>query len=143
MSDLRSQLQSIYDEHDELTPKLVVQVARKKSHPLHPRVFDKPVKEAAEAYYLGRAHDLITSVSIVFKEADENGPAKKVRAFHAVYTDKGHVYEPIDKVKTDAFTRRIVLQSMEREWRQLYDRYEQFEEFLSLVSGDLAKRRAA
>lgn len=143
MADLREELQRIYEDHGSLTPEIVVQEARAKDHPLHDRVFDKTQKAAAEAYYRDRAHELITSVRITYKDADESGGERTVRAFHAVQTPEGHVYEPVEKVADDEFTRRIVLNTMEREWRQLFNRYEQFQEFLSMVEGDLSTRRAA
>lgn len=136
---LRDQLQAIYDEHGKLTPDLVVQVARPKNHPLHPRVFDRAPGEAAEAWYRHRAHELITSVRVVYKQADESGPEKTVRAFHAYRAPKstGYVYEPLEKVVENDFARQIVLMDMEREWRQLHARYEGFVEFLEMVREDL------
>ncbi len=50
--NLRDHFQAIYDQHGQLTPALVVQVARPKDHPLHDRVFDKPTKEAAEMWLI-------------------------------------------------------------------------------------------
>lgn len=140
---LRDHMQAIYEQHGKLTPELVVQAARPKSHPLHDRVFDRPPAEAAEAWYRGRAHELIQSVRVVYREADETGPERTVRAFHAVPSTgpEGFVYEPTEKVASDPFARRLVLSAMEREWRQLLSRYEAFEEFLSLVDGDLKKRK--
>lgn len=137
--NLREQLQAIYDQHGELTPELVVQTARNKKHPLHSRIFDRNPQEAAESWYRHRAHELIQRVRIVYKEADETGPERTVRAFHAV-PSKGpgeFVYEPTEKVANDPFTRQLVLNTMEREWKQLHSRYEQFEEFLSMVTEDV------
>lgn len=135
---LRDHLQAVYDKHGELTPELVVQTARRKNHPLHPWVFDKPAEEAAEAYYRERAHALIQSVQVVYKEADENGPAKRVRQWHAVRRETGYGYEPLEKIVPDEFTRKIVLQNMEREWRSLFAKYETFTEFLQMVKADVA-----
>jgi hypothetical protein len=130
---LREHLQAIYDKHGELTPELVVQTARRKTHPLHALVFDRPAEEAAEAWYRERAHELIQSVRVVYREADENGPEKSVRAYHAVRREAGYVYEPVEKIADDPFVRKLVLNDMRREWEQLKARYEDMEEFLSLV----------
>lgn len=135
---LREELQAIYAANGKLTPELVVQAARPKSHPLHAFVFDRNVKDAAEAWYRHRAHELISSVKIVYKEADENGPQRSVRAFHAIQTDEGFVYEPVERIAEDDFTRKLLLISMEREWKQLFDRYKEFEEFLAMVGADIA-----
>jgi hypothetical protein len=134
---LRGELQAIYSTHGKLTPGIVVEVARPKDHPLHSYVFDHNVKEAAEAWYRHRAHELITSVKIVYKEADETGPQRSVRAFHALQTEEGYVYEPVERIATDDFARKLLLTSMEREWKQLFDRYKEFEEFLSIVNTDI------
>jgi hypothetical protein len=81
---------------------------------------------------------LIRKVKVVYREADESGPEKSVRAFHAVRSDKGHVYEPVEKVVADDFTRRLLLNDMEREWKALHQRYQEFEEFLSMVRRDVS-----
>jgi hypothetical protein len=116
---LREQLQAIYDEHGKLTPELVVQAARVPSHPLHDRVFDRAPNEAAEAWYRHRAHELIQSVKVVYKEADENGPERSVRAFHCVPSPAGPVYEPADEIVVDDFKRALLLREMERDWQAL------------------------
>lgn len=138
---LRDELQNIYNQHGQLTPSLVVDVARNKQHPLHDR-FEWNDKVAGEAWRRQQAHELIRSVKVVYREADDTNPEKSVRAFHAVRADKGHVYEPVDKVIADEFTRRLVLQDMEREWRALHRRYQNFEEFAALVRRDLGNEAA-
>lgn len=140
---LRDQLQAIYDEYGKLTPEIVVEAARPEDHPLHGRVFDRAPREAAEAWYRHRAHDLIQSVKAVYREADETGPERSIRAFHAVPKEDGYVYEPAEVIAADDFTRQLVLRGMEREWKQLLARYEQFEEFLSMVATDVGSRVAA
>lgn len=138
---LREQLQNIYDTHGQLTPALVVDMARNKTHPLHDR-FEWNDKVAGEAWRRQQAHELIRSVKVVYREADNTNPEKSVRAFHAVRIDKGHVYEPVDKVIADDFTRRLLLQDMEREWRALHRRYQNFEEFAAMVRADLEGKAA-
>lgn len=143
---LRDHLQAVYDQHGALTPELVVQAARPKNHPLHDQVFDRDQRDAAEAWYRERAHGLIRSVRIVYREADETTPQRSVRAFHAVpavETPGRFTYVPTDQVIADDLTRQVVLREMEREWRSLLARYEHFEEFLGLVSQDLEMRAAA
>lgn len=137
---LRDQLQTIYDEYGRLTPELVVQTARPKNHPLHARVFDRVPEHAAEAWYRYRAHELIQSVRVVYKEADESGPSKSVRAYQAVPAPEGGFdYKPSEEVAADPLTKQIVLRQMEREWKQMVARYGQFKEFAELVNGDLAE----
>lgn len=135
---LRAHLQEIYDKHGLLTPDLVVREARNKQHPLHVAVFDRAPKEAAEAWYRHRAHELIQSARVVFRDEDESEPLR-VRAFHCVRIESGHVYEPAEKVAQDPFLRSLVLRDMEREWKQLQRRYGDFEEFVVMVQKDLGQ----
>lgn len=140
---LRDEMQAIYDQHGRLTPALVVETARPKTHPLHSRVFDRPKNEAAEAWYKHRAHELIQSVKIVYREATEEQPERMVRAFHAVRGESGVEYRPAEDIADDPFARQLVLRDMEREWKQLLARYEHFEEFLGMVRADVEVAVAA
>lgn len=137
MSDLRGELQAIYEHHGKLTPRLVVDEAREEDHPLHDR-FEWNNEIAGEAWRRDQAHRLIQSVRIVYKPANEREGEKSVRAFHAVRKENGHVYEPTEKVTADPFIAQLVLRDMEREWRQLKQRYDQFEEFWDMVRQDAA-----
>jgi hypothetical protein len=139
---LREQLQAVYDEHGELTPRLLVEVARPKSHPLHSQVFDRPQAQAAERWYLERAHRLIRSVKVVYRRDEDDDEGLTVRAFHAVRLERGYVYKPAEEVAADPFTRQLLLEDMRREWRQLRLRYEKFSEFISLIRADLDREAA-
>lgn len=134
---IRDHLQAIYDQHGRLTPELVVQAARPKDHPLHAHVFDRAQKDAAEAWYRSRAHELIQSVTIVYRE-DPDGTKHRIRAFHATRTEQGHAYEPVERVASEPFLREMVLRDMEREWKQLQARYGNFTEFLEMVTQSIA-----
>lgn len=136
MSNLRDQLQEIYDKHEQLTPELVVEEARKKTHPLHTR-FEWNNTAAADSWRKHQAAELIRSVRIVYREATENEQAKSVRAYHAVRSEDGHKYEPAEKVADDPFLKRLVLADMEREWKALHRRYSDFAEFVDMVKTDL------
>lgn len=134
---IREHLMDIYERRGQLTPALVVEEARSKQHPLHGYVFDRAPKQAAEAWYRERAHQLIRVAQITYQSSPESEP-RKVRAFHSVRNEEGHVYEPAEKVATDPFLRSLVLRDMEREWKQLHRRYGDFEEFVAMVAGDIA-----
>ena len=49
----------------------------------------------------------------------------------------GYVYQPVDEVAKDEIATEIVQREMEREWRQLQERYGHFVEFIELVRGSL------
>lgn len=133
---LRDQLQAVYDRRGQLTPAVVVDEARDEAHPLHSR-FEWDDSVAGEQWRRSQAQELIRSVKVVYREATDNEEARTVRAFHAVRGEDGHVYEPVEKVVEDPFTKRLVMADMEREWKALKRRYEHFSEFSSLVLQDL------
>lgn len=135
---LRDQLQAIYDEQGKLTPKLVLDTARDPEHPLHSH-FEWRDDIAAERYRLDQARTLIRSVRVVYKpaETEEQAPIAG-RAYHAVRdVEDEYRYEPAEKVAADPLLTKLVLADMEREWRGLKRRYEQFAEFHEMVRRDL------
>ena len=121
----------------QLTPEAVVEAARPKTHPLHSRVFDRAPKDAAEAWYRHRAHELIQSVRVRYIANDR---PRDVRAFLAVPRPElpQPVYEPTEDVMTDDLARQIVLQNMEREWRTLQARYGDLVEFGEMIRASLS-----
>ena len=129
---LRDQLQTIYDQRGELTPRLVVDEARDDDHPLHTR-FEWDDSVAGEKYRHVQAQQLIRSVRIVVRPADDKRPADSIRAFQSVRRDDGFAYVPSEDVATDPVLTQIVLMDMKREWLALQRRYGHFAEFVELV----------
>ena len=134
--NLRDEIQAIHDRYGRLTPELVLKEARSPDHPLHNR-FEWNDAVASERYRLDQARGLIRKVRVVYKTADSDGSERSVRAFHAVQTPAGHVFESLEKIEQDPLTRQMVLANMEREWKALFRRYQNFSEFLDLVRKDL------
>ena len=139
--DLRSHLQEIYDRRGQLTPAIVLEEVRPKTHPLHGYVFDRSPEDAAESWYRERADELIRLARVVYQTNADTEP-RRVRAFHCVRSEEGHVYEPAEKIAADPFLRTLVLRDMERDWRQLQARYGEFEEFVALVRTDIGEKAA-
>lgn len=135
-TDLRGELLAVRGQHGKLTPQIVVDVARDPGHPLHSR-FEWDDTVAGEAWRRQQAHELIRKAKAVFREADESGPEKSVRAFVAVRAADGHVFDPVEEVAEDPFRRQLVLADMERRWKELFQQFKEFEEFLSLVRQDI------
>lgn len=133
---LRDQLQTIYDQRGELTPALVVETARPKNHPLHNR-FEWNNSLAGESWRRHQAAELIRSCEIVYREATDTDPEHRIRAFHAVKAESGHVYEPVEQIADDPFTRELVLRDALRRWQDLKRRYQDLAEFFDLVKADL------
>ena len=137
--DLRDQLQKLYDANQRLTPALVLAEATDPDSPLH-ALFEWNDSEAAERWRLHQARELIRSVRVVYREADDQDPAKSVRAWHAIRTEQGYVYEPAERVALDPFQRRLLLSDMEREWQQLKRRWADFDEFWKMLSAATERR---
>lgn len=133
--NLRDVLQSIYDQHGELTPKLVVDEARDETHPLHTR-FEWDDAVAGEKWRQEQAHELIRTVKIAYAAPD--GQQRDVRAFHAMRKANGFTYEPVEKVAADEMSTAILLREAEREWRALHRKYQDLAEFLQMVRNDVA-----
>jgi hypothetical protein len=134
---LRDHLQAIYDEHGELTPVLVVDIARDNQHPLHTR-FEWNDTVAAEGYRRQQAHQLIKSVRIVYASAKTGAPIS-IRAFHAVKrpdTNK-YAYEPTAVVMQDPVIMALLRAEMRRNWEAFKRRYEDSEEFWAMVTDDV------
>jgi hypothetical protein len=138
---LREQLLDIYEQHQMLTPALVVDEARRSTHPLHDR-FEWNNNIAGEAWRRAQAHELIRLARVVVQPASDTEPERSVRAFHAVREEhaenNGYIYEPAERIAEDPFLRQIVLRDMERDWQALRKRYEEFSEFLTMIRTDIA-----
>lgn len=132
---IKDELQQIYDERGKLTPVIVVDAARAEGHPLHDR-FDWDNDTAAESWRREQARQLIRSVRIVYKQADEHNGAQTIRAFHSVRSDDGYAYRSTDEVLADPFTTKLLLAEMRREWMAMKRRYEHFAEFVEMVRAD-------
>jgi hypothetical protein len=133
---LRDQLSGIYQRHGILTPDIVVNEARPADSPLHNR-FEWDDSIAAEAHRRAQAQELIRSIKVVYRPADEKENSKKIREWQAVRTERGSEYKPVEEVAMDPMLRKIVLADMEREWKALHRRYSQFAEFITMVTADM------
>ena len=139
---LRDHLQTVYERHGTLTPALLVDEARPETHPLHGK-FEWDDAIAGEAYRRDQAAQLIRSVRIVYREADEHEAARTVRAYHAIRDESGTAYRPNDEVVASPFLTELLLRDMEREWKQLKRRWAHFSEFAEMVRGDVKDNEAA
>ena len=97
---LNDWMQALYDEHGRLTPEIVLEAARPPDSPAHGFVFGIDRNEAAERFYLDRAHRLIQTVRIEVRR--DEGKPKTVRAWHAVPGDdeSRYVYLPLNELIT-------------------------------------------
>lgn len=140
--NLRDALLEIRDEQGALTPQGVVDAARPKTHPLHNR-FEWDNRVAGESYRRVQAQELIRTVRVSYKPADEDTPERSVRAFHAIRTEAsnngGYAYDPVEEIIDDPLRRQMLLRDMEREWQALKRRYMEFTEFVDMVRRDVTE----
>lgn len=139
MASLRDELLAIRAEHGKLTPAVVVEAAGAEDHPLHDR-FEWDDSVAGQKYRLIQARELIRVVRE--KYIDRSGAPADVRTFHAIPRSDGMAYEPLDEIVRDDIASKVLLQSMEREWRLLRARYERFAEFREMILRDLQEGAA-
>jgi hypothetical protein len=130
VSDLREQLQGIYERRGKLTPSLVVDEARDVDHPLHGR-FEWDDAVAGENWRREQAHELIQSVRVTYR--DSGGERRQVRQFHAVRREQETVYEPLEVIAGDEMSKQILLREMERDWQTLRKRYQHVREFVEMI----------
>lgn len=134
---LRDELSRIYTSHGQLTPKLVVDLARNPEHPLHNR-FEWDDAVAGEKYREVQAAELIRSVKVVRKEK-EPGDAD-VRQFVHVERPTGNSYVPLEEVIRDDIATAVMLRQAEREWKQLLRKYEALDGWVAMVRGDVGQQ---
>lgn len=92
---IREWMVDLRKREGKLTPEIVLEAARPPDSPAHGFVFHVGAEEAAEAYYLDRAHRLIQTVKVTVVSRPKEEP-RRVRFFHAVTDDEGErVYEPL------------------------------------------------
>src|SRR5204862_399597 len=133
--DLHTELMKIRAKRGRLTPRIVYEEAKVKSHPLHDRVIDMPQKEAAEAHYIANAAKLLR---VTFHETVDGRPAD-LRAFWVVRGTKENpesTYEPIKEVIEDPISRAVMLRQMLRDWKRFKARYAVYSEFVKMVLED-------
>lgn len=135
MSDLRSEFEKIYAEHGGLSPELIVEAARPKTHPLHGR-FEWNDKIAGHEYRLIQAAEMIRSVKVGYDRKD--GSKNHIRWWHPVRVDSPTVYDPLDEIVKDDIASATLLRMMEREWKAMKNRWDSFGEFWELVRKDTA-----
>lgn len=134
---LREELASIYEAQGKLTPKLVVEAARAKAHPLHSR-FEWDNRVAGEKYRQHQAAELIRSIKVEWASDDSTSDSDRVRKYHSVTRADETTYEPVEAVMADEFMRVVVIRQAEREWKQMFARYQHLTEFLQVVRQDVA-----
>lgn len=137
---VKSELQSIYDAEQLLTPGLVLDRARSKNSPLH-NLFEWDDSVAGEKFRLHQAQKLITKVKVVYR--DVGGEKKRVRQYHAVQTaSQDWSYRALDDIASDDIASKILLADMKRDFEAFQRRYSSVAGYLDLIRGALKEDAA-
>jgi hypothetical protein len=142
MSDLATELQAIRTKHRKLSPKLVLQEARKPGHPLHDR-FEWDDGVAGEAYRLIQARELIMKVKMRF--TDSTGETRTVRRFYAIRASDAdqYDYEDVEEALRDSFRRKLLMNEMRRRLDELEQQYGALQEFWAAIQKMARKKKAS
>lgn len=137
-NQLRDHIQTIYERNNySITPSIVLNEARNPSNPLHSH-FEWDDSIAGEEYRKIQARNLIQSVKIKYVTPNSDDETKYVRKYVSIQTkDEGHQYKAIEDIAKDDILTEITLRNMEREWRQLKNRYGHFREFVDMIRNDM------
>lgn len=137
MGEVRDILLRIREDAGILTAGVVVEAARDEGHPLHDR-FEWDDTVAGERFRESQARALIRSVRVEYVSG--SGGAEDLRGFVSVSRSDvpAREYVPVGEVAADPLLARLVLRDAEREWRELFRRYEHLAEFLDIVRNDIA-----
>lgn len=128
----RDAIRLLEEQNGFLTAELIVEAARPDDAPLHGYIFDRDVPEAAEAWYLHKATELIQSVKLRYDTA--KGPVEIRRYLSVVSDEQGRrVYQNAEKVAIDPILRELVLREMRRDVEAMRNRYRHFDEFWKLI----------
>jgi hypothetical protein len=134
-------LQGIYDENGAITPQIVVDTARDDNHPLHAH-FEWDDSVAGEMYRCNQAAYMIRRVTIrrTTPQGDDLVTRAWVSRTEIEGTKSDNVtgqYLPVQVVISSPDLRPKYEQAMEREWKQLYAKYKDYQAFIDLVSADI------
>lgn len=129
---LREILEGIYEEHGELTPGLILDLARDPHHPLHAK-FEWDDSIAAEKFRKSQARAIIREVKVRYVDPADETHTIKARVYHAVRTTTGTAYRSTDDVMADPFTRRLLRQQMHRDWQSMMARYKDMDELWLMI----------
>jgi hypothetical protein len=139
MTTLRDALTEIYAKHGYLTKEIVLAESTPKNAALHDR-FEWDDKVGGQTNRLHQAGQLIRSVRIVYKDADEEHTDESVRAWVSYKAPEAKpVYLPTEKALADPFIRAFMLKNMQREWQALKRKYGSMAEFAAMVAEEEPK----
>ena len=138
-------LMSIYQrENKQLTPEMVLEDAKRENSPLH-ICFEWDDSEAAHKYRLSQAGDIIRSVSVTYKSAEDK--EIQVRSFVSIRVDENNVltdnffqknassfYVSVKDAMTDDVLKKYTLDMALKELRNFMEKYRSLNELDDLFA---------
>ncbi len=131
------------ENNGDINPKMIAIVAKDKTNPLHPQIYDKNKSAAANAYYENNARGLLKSIVIVTEK--EEGKVEPTRAYVSVVSEdqqsnKAKVFTSTREALTDPVRRDYVLAMALGEFASMRKKYAGLSELACIwvVLDDLA-----
>jgi hypothetical protein len=140
VSTMRDWALALKEEYGKLTPEIVREAARPVDSPAHGFVFNCSPDEAAEQFYLERAHKLIQTIRVTVQPTPES-PRRTIRLFHAIPgTEDAVVYETIDVIAGS----KVKLEELRKAaHRRLHDAQSSIEDIEAIAHSTEAQKAIA
>lgn len=134
---IQEAIQEIYNQHNHITPRLILDAATPADSVLHDR-FNWDDGDAAERYRLLQARGLIRSVRILYRKDNE---ARRVRKYYAapLLNENGEqtgqtAYQQADDIaRMNPIAEGVLKAQMARDIRLMMERYGSFDWFMAAL----------
>jgi hypothetical protein len=138
--EIAAQLLEIQAANDGLlTARVIVEAATPEEHPLH-GFFEWDDAAAGAKYRIQQARALVRVVRVEFVGA--RGHPEDVRVWHSLPVasrEVGRAYVHLDEIKANEILTQQLRRQMEMEWRALRRKYDHFDDFIKMVTRDMAR----
>lgn len=129
--DAYNALEKIRQKNGVLTAELVVEQAKRKSHPLHDEIFREDDTEAAYQFRLDRARGLIRAIKVI----KEDIPEIEERAYQVIKVpERGRIYQDTVEVLSDPITREQLLERAKMDITRTIKKYKSLLTLADLVA---------
>ena len=126
-------IEKLHDEHEGITPELLVAEAQKKRSPIH-KLFEWDQKTAAHKWRVQQARNILNHIEVVIERGDE--APLVVRAFHSVEYEEGRCYTTINAArKNEDLWEQIKDEALRqvKTWQETYRAISEFETIHSAI----------
>lgn len=133
----RAYMETVAAEQGELAVNYLYEAAKEPANPLHAWVFNKPVSEAAEAYYKDNVRSLIRAYTITIVTPGQ--ASETMRGFVNIVKPgtQEHVYVTVEKATTNLVLREQMLKNLQRDIATLERKYGMLSEYQSVLAASI------